>query len=52
MRTLTAFSVALLLGISGCVIQRAQVASRAQTELIGLSKKDLLLCAGVPLRQE
>jgi hypothetical protein len=52
MKTLTAFSISLFLGISGCVIQRAQIASRAQTELVGMSKKDLLLCAGVPLRQE
>jgi hypothetical protein len=36
----------------GCAIQRAEIASRAQTELVGISKKDLLLCAGVPLRQE
>jgi hypothetical protein len=36
----------------GCAIQRAEIASRAQTELIGMSKKDLFLCAGVPQRQE
>ncbi len=35
-----------------CAVQRAEIASRAQVELIGMSKKDLLLCAGVPLRQE
>lgn len=52
MKTLTAFSIALFFGIAGCVIQRAQIASRAQTELVGMSKKDLLSCAGVPLRQE
>jgi hypothetical protein len=26
----------------GCVVQRAEMASRAQTDLIGMSKKDLL----------
>ena len=36
----------------GCAIQRAEIASRAQTELVGMSKKDLFLCAGVPQRQE
>ena len=39
--------------LCGCAaIQRVEIASRAQTELVGMSKKDLLLCAGVPLRQE
>lgn len=38
--------------VSSCAVQRAEIASRAQTELVGISKKDLLLCAGVPLRQE
>ncbi len=40
----------LMLG--GCTFQRAEIASRAQTELIGMSKKNLLQCAGVPIRQE
>jgi hypothetical protein len=52
MKVLITLLIALFPGISGCVFQRAQVASRAQSELVGLSKKDLLLCAGVPLRQE
>jgi hypothetical protein len=37
---------------SGCAVQRAEIANRAQSEMIGKSKKDLLGCAGVPLRQE
>jgi len=37
---------------SGCTIQRAIVASNAKTELIGMSKMDLFLCAGTPQRQE
>jgi hypothetical protein len=42
-----------LLLLSGCgKFQRAETASRAQTELIGMSKKDLFLCTGVPMRQE
>ena len=48
--TITAVLCGLML--CGCAIQRAEIASRAQTELVGMSKKDLLLCAGVPLRQE
>jgi hypothetical protein len=38
--------------VAGCAIQRAEIASRAQIELVGMSKKDLLLCAGAPLREE
>jgi hypothetical protein len=39
--------------LCGCAAQqRAEVASRAQTELVGMSKVDLFQCAGVPLRQE
>jgi hypothetical protein len=30
---------------------RADAANRAQVEMIGMSKKDLLLCAGVPVRE-
>ena len=39
--------------LSACAShQRANVAARAQTEMIGMSKKDLYQCAGVPVRQE
>ena len=39
--------------LSACASQhRAAVANRAQTELVGMSKKDLLMCAGVPIRQD
>jgi len=38
--------------LSGCArLHRAEVATQAQTEMIGMSKKDLYLCAGVPVRQ-
>ncbi len=41
------------LALCGCAVQqRAEVAGRAQTEMVGMSKKDLFLCAGVPVRQE
>lgn len=42
----------ICLALGGCAIQRMQEASRAQSELIGMSKADLLSCAGVPFRQE
>jgi hypothetical protein len=46
-------AVLTLLLLPGCAkFQRAETARRGQTELIGISKKDLFLCAGVPLRQE
>lgn len=48
--------VALIaLELSGCTVgkfHRAEVAQDAKTSLIGMSKKDLYLCAGVPIRQE
>ena len=49
------FVLLLLFLASGCAnskFQRAETARRAQTEMIGMSKKDLFLCAGVPMRQE
>ncbi len=36
--------------IAACSFQRASVAKRAQTELIGMSKANLLACAGAPVR--
>ena len=47
-----AVAVVLVVSISGCTFQRAGLASRAQKELIGMTKKELLSCAGVPARQE
>jgi len=38
--------------LSGCVFHRVEMASRAKSELIGMSKEDLLMCAGVPIKQE
>jgi len=42
------FLIALLVG---CSTQRQQ-ANQAKTDMVGMSKKDLFLCAGVPNRQE
>jgi hypothetical protein len=45
--------LALSAFISGCAAhQRAKMAERAPSELTGLSKVDLLSCAGVPVRSE
>jgi hypothetical protein len=50
-RIVFAIAIALLL-LPGCArLVRSHEAARAQTELIGMSKKDLYLCAGVPARQ-
>ena len=46
------FLFPLLVGVSSCAIQRAEIASRAKKELVGMSKKDQLACAGVPSRQD
>ena len=42
----------LLLGCAGSKFHRAEVATRAKAELVGMSKKDLLSCAGVPVRSQ
>jgi hypothetical protein len=42
----------IVLLLSGCALQRAEMAYRAKSEIIGMSKTDLLMCAGVPIRQE
>ena len=40
--------------LPGCcgAFHRAEVATQAQTALIGMTKKELYLCAGVPARRE
>ncbi len=46
------YLILLITSFSACTIQRAIVASKAKEELIGMSKKDLFLCAGTPMRQD
>lgn len=52
------FGSALLISLfilSGCAstsFGRADLAQRAKTEMIGMSKKELFLCAGVPSRSQ
>lgn len=49
-----ALAFCLIALMSGCTSERAErveTANRAQTEMIGMSKKELLLCAGVPVRE-
>jgi hypothetical protein len=47
-------SLIILFTAAGCSnarrTERAELAERAKTELIGLSKSELLTCAGVPVR--
>ncbi len=47
-------SLIILVTVAGCSharrSNRAELAQRAKTELIGLSKSELLTCAGVPVR--
>jgi hypothetical protein len=42
----------LLAGCASTKFGRADLAERAKVELIGKSKKDILMCAGVPVRSE
>ncbi len=53
MPKLPLLTAATLIALTGCAAQqRAEIATRAQSELVGMHKKDLLSCAGVPHRQE
>ncbi|MFB3109233.1 MAG: hypothetical protein ACE1ZE_07695 [Candidatus Binatia bacterium] len=36
--------------VVGCAIHRANLAERARTELVGMSKVDLVSCVGAPVR--
>jgi hypothetical protein len=36
------------IGITGCAVERAQVAHDAQTRMVGLSKEQVLACMGPP----
>ena len=53
-RHLTVLALAVTLastgGPTGCVFERMAIAEQAKKDLIGLTKKDLYLCAGVPVR--
>ena len=44
----------IFVSVAGCSharrAERAELAERAKTELVGLSKTELLTCAGVPVR--
>ena len=41
-------ALALLLLLTGCAVEEAQTAKRGRSELVGLSKTDLQMCAGHP----
>ncbi|HUW26564.1 MAG TPA: hypothetical protein VMW07_08590 [Gallionella sp.] len=45
-------SLSTLSGCANTSFGRADLAKRAKTEMIGMSKKELLSCAGVPARSE
>jgi hypothetical protein len=40
--------VALAVAVSGCAIQRAQVAQDARVQMVGMSKEQVLACMGPP----
>ena len=42
----------LLSGCASTTIGRSDIADRAKVELVGKSKKDILTCAGVPVRSQ
>ncbi|WP_334381784.1 MULTISPECIES: hypothetical protein [unclassified Bradyrhizobium] len=40
--------MALAVAVSGCAIQRAQVAQDARIQMVGMSKEQILACMGPP----
>lgn len=44
-------AMALSLALAACALQRAKVADEAQQTMIGLTKEQLLTCAGPPANQ-
>ncbi len=46
-----AISAIGMVGLSACKFQRAAVAKSAQTQMLGMSRHDVLICAGVPQRE-
>jgi hypothetical protein len=52
MKNIITITVFIMFTVTGCSFQRANLASRAQKELVGMKKIDLLSCAGVPHRQQ
>jgi hypothetical protein len=47
-------AAAVLFILPGCAnnkFERSEVARTAQTQMIGMSRHDLLMCAGVPIRE-
>ena len=51
-RNLVLMVVLLCLAASGCKFTRVETASRAQTEMIGMSKAAVLACMGAPAAKE
>lgn len=45
-------SLLILALLFGCVSATSKIAKRAKTELVGISKTDILSCAGVPVRSD
>jgi hypothetical protein len=52
MKNIITITVVIMFTVTGCSFQRASLANRAQKELVGMKKIDLLSCAGVPHRQQ
>jgi hypothetical protein len=53
-RRISMAALSIVLALSGCAnnkFHRAEVAKEAQTALIGMQRRDLLSCAGAPVRQ-
>jgi hypothetical protein len=40
--------VAMCVALGGCAIERAQIAQDARTQMVGMSKEQVLTCMGVP----
>lgn len=47
MKIISALFIVLIL--SGCAVERANMAASAKTQMIGMSKEDVLTCMGTPM---
>jgi outer membrane protein assembly factor BamE (lipoprotein component of BamABCDE complex) len=45
-------AVVLAACLASCAIQRAEIASEAQSKMIGLSKEQVLACMGAPVSKD
>jgi hypothetical protein len=46
------FSLALIVILAGCAARQAELAKLGRSELVGLSERDIRMCAGLPAKDQ